>query len=247
LTGNDTVEAQRTQVIAKEVKAEKWFDTAEQMFLEMSDPSSRKMRNIMQGYWTKQDSLAMQALFASTVTRVAGDAASPTTTAAVSMPATQVLGDTTYADIDWTLFTSIKKRFQKNLISGETIYVGFGPTAWEAMMNNSGDKLVNQDYVSSAEYFTEGKLPKAFGCVPIVHEFFENSTVLGSLMDASEDGLIAAWTEEGMAWCQYGTEQHIQDTNMAAFKGQSVSFIKKFVNAARIDDLRVMNGAILAP
>ena len=245
LTRNDTVESQRTQVLPELIDIGKWFDIAEKMFLELSDPTSKKLKNLMQGYWTKEDMSIITALFAATVTRVAGDASTPTTTAAVTMPTSQIMEDRTYADIDDKIFSDIKKRFMKQYVTGETIYAGFGPDAWEALVNNSGDRLNNQDYVDSAEYYMEGKLPKCKGVVPVVHPLFENSAILGSLLGTGEVGLIAGWSDDGICWAQFMEQQSHMEANSAAHKGQSVALIQQYANAARIDDLRVVQGAIL--
>lgn len=246
LTRNDSVEAQRTQVLPRRIDVGKWYEIAEKMYLEMTDPSSRKLQNLMQGYWTKEDMRIINALFAPTQTRVQGDAASPVTTAAVSMPTSQVMTDRSYGDIDYKIFSDIKKRFMKQYVSGETIYAGFGPDTWEALVNNSGDRLTNQDYVDSAEYFMGGNLPRCFGVVPVVHPLFENSTQLGSLLASGEAGLIAGWTEEGICWAQFMEQQTLMETNSASFKGQSVVTVFEDANACRNDDLRVVTGAILS-
>lgn len=246
LTRNDTTTFQRTQIQAMEIDVGKWSDIADKEFLALSDLTSRELRNLMQQYFTKQDMRCINALFAATQTRVVGNAATESTTSSVAMPASQVLPDVSLASIDYKIFSAIKKRFMKQFVSGKTIYACFGPDTWEALVNNSGDKLLNKDYVDSAAHFMGGDLPKVFGVVPMVHPLFENSTVLGDLLANGENGLISAWTEDGVCWGEYKGMETSMDINMPAMKNQSVARVFEFANACRNDNLQVVTGAVLA-
>jgi len=246
MSGNDTVESQRTQVVAQKIDVAKWFDSAEKEFLEMTDPSSRKLKNLMQGLWTKEDLLIIEALMSATETRVASNAATAVTTASVSMPATQVLADQTYGSIDTDIFTNVKEIFMTNYVAGQTIYLGMGPKTWGALTRNSRDVLKNQDYVDSAKYFMGGDLPTVDGVVPVVHPLFENATQLDSLLGDGEAGLLAAWTEEGITWAEFRGLKTLMDVDQADKKGQSVAYIDEFVDCCRNDDLLVVQGAILS-
>jgi len=246
LTPNDTGTFQRTQVLPQQIDIGCWKEQAEKSFLALPDPTSRELRNLMQGYWTKEDLSVMDALFAATTTRVTGTAATPTTTASVSMPATQVMDDFSLATIDYKVFSAVKKRFLKQYQSGADIFAVFGPDTWEALVNNSGDRLLNQDYVDSASYFMDGKLPKCMGVVPVVHPLFENSTLLGDLLGAGEQGLIGAFTEDGLTWAEFMSMTSLMAIDSPEFKGQSVALVKEFANACRNDDNLVVNGAVVA-
>jgi hypothetical protein len=245
LTRNDTGTFQRSQVLPIETAIGSWQEMAEKDFLAMSDPHSKEMRNFMQGYFTKQDLKIIDALFASTVTRVVGTAATATTTSSVSMPATQVLDDYSLATIDYKVFSDINKRFMDQYVTGQKVYVGIGPATWKALVDNSGDKLLNQDYIRDAGRFESGQLPTVFGCVPIVHPLFDNTT-LNTNITGEEVGSIAAWTEDGCTWAEFMGMTSMMEVESPAFKGQSIALVKEFTNAVRNDDLQVVNGAIVA-
>lgn len=245
LTSNDTGTFQRSQVLPIQTDIGSWQEMAEKDFLAMSDPHSKEMRNFMQGYFTKQDLKIINALFASTVTRVTGTAATATTTSSVSMPATQVLDDYSLATIDIKLFSDIQRRFLTQYVSGQKIYVCFGPKTWKALLDNSGDKLTNQDYIRDAGRFESGQLPDVYGCVPIVHPLFENTT-LNTNITGDEIGAIGAWTEDGLCWAEFMAMTSMMEVQSPAFKGMSIALVKEFTNAVRNDDLLCVNGAVVA-
>lgn len=244
LTRNDTVEGQRTHVAPREIVVGKWFHPTEKNFLEYTDPTSRKMKALMSGYWKKEDLRIINALFSATQNRGKDDGTNVT---AESMPASQILADTSYDALDHKIFSAIKAKFLTQYLSGENIYAGFGPNAWKALVDNSGDRLTNQDYVDSAKYFMDGDLPTCYGVVPVVHPLFEDTTALTSLgvLGAGEAGLLGAWTEDGLVWAEFMAQTELMDGPMAAFKGQWATQVQEFANACRADDLQVVQGAIL--
>ena len=250
LTRNDTGTFQRSQVLPIETAIGSWQEMAEKDFLAMGDPHSKEMRNFMQGYFTKQDLKIINALFASTVTRVTNEVTQPataTTTSNISMPVTQVLNDVSLATVDIKLFSDIYRRFLSQYVSGQKVYVGMGPSLWKALVDNSGDKLMNQDYIRDAGRFESGQLPEVFGCVPVVHPLFENTTLNTNISTGDgEVGLIGAWTEDGLTWAEFGGMKSMMEVESPAFKGMSIALIKEFTNAVRNHDLLCVNGAVVA-
>lgn len=244
LTQNDTVEVQRTHLAPVEIKIGKWFVPSEKNFLEYTDPTSRKMKALMSGYYYKEEQRIINAIFAATQNRGQDDG---TNLSAVAMPASQVLDDMTYADIDIKIFSEISKRFQLQYVSGEKIFYGMGPTEWQNLVDNSGEKLLNQDYVRDARHFETGDLPDVFGVVPVVHPIFEDTTTLTALglLGAGETALHAAWTEGGITWGEFDGRSELMEGPSAAFDGQCIARVAEYANACRNDDLRVLNGAVL--
>ena len=248
LTRNDSVQGQRTQILPHQLEIGKWFASSERNFLEYTDPASRKIRALWAGYWRKMDLRCIHAIFDATMNRVADDATEPTAITAESMPASQVMDDILPANIDHKIFSDIKARFLTQYMTGEHIFAGFGPDTWKALVDNSGDRLTNQDYVSSASHFETGNLPTVYGVVPVVHPLFDDTTTLTAegLLTGNEIGLIGAWTEDGVCWGQFMEETSNMEGPSGYFKGQSAIHVEQFANAVRADDLQVVQGAVVS-
>lgn len=248
LTRNDTVNGQRTQILPRQIEIGKWFASSEKNFLEMTDPTSRKIRALWAGYWRKEDLRCMHAIFDATMNRVADDSTDAVTITTEAIPASQIMGDQSPDSIDHKIFSTIKAKMLSQYVTGEHIYVGFGPDTWKALIDNSGDRLVNQDYVMSAKHFETGDLPMVYGCVPLVHPLFDDTAALtaAGLISGEETGLIAGWTEDGCCWGQFMEEKALMEGSSGFFKGQSAIHVEQFANAVRTDDLQVVQGAVIA-
>lgn len=248
LTRNDNVQGQRTQILPRQFEIGKWFASSERNFLEYTDPASRKIRALWAGYWRKQDLRCMHALFDATMNRVADDASDSTTVTTEQIPDSQIMTDVSLATIDHKIFSTIKSKMLTQYVTGEHIFAGFGPDTWKALVDNSGDKLLNQDYVDSAKYFESGDLPTVYGVVPLVHPLFDDTATLTSagLISGEELGLIAGWTEDGCCWGEFMAEKSLMEGPSGYFKGQSSIHVEKFANAVRSDDLQVVQGARIA-
>lgn len=248
LTRNDSVQGQRTQILPRQFEIGKWFGSSERNFLEYTDPASRKIRALWAGYWRKMDLRGMHALFDATMNRVADDASDSVTVTTESMPVSQIMNDSSLDTIDHKIFSAIKAKMMSQYLTGENVFVGFGPDTWKALVDNSGDKLLNQDYVSSAKHFESGNLPMVYGCVPVVHPLFDDTVALtaAGLISGDETGLIGGWTEDGVCWGQFMEEKSLMEGPSGFFKGQSSIHVEQFANAVRSDDLQVVQGAVVA-
>jgi len=248
LTRNDSVQGQRTQILPRQFEIGKWFAPSEKNFLEYTDPTSRKIRALWAGYWRKQDLRGMHALFDATMNRVADDATDSTTVTTEAIPASQIMADETRDTIDHKIFSAIKAKMLTQYLTGEHIYVGFGPDTWKSLVDNSGDRLLNQDYVSSAKHFESGDLPMVYGCVPVVHPLFDDVATLtaAGLISGEEQGLIAGWTEDGICWGEFMAEKSLMEAPSGYFKGQCAIHVEQYANAVRADDLQVVQGAVVA-
>jgi hypothetical protein len=248
LTRNDNVQGQRTQILPRQFEIGKWFASSEKNFLEYTDPTSRKIRALWAGYWRKMDLRGMHALFDATMNRVADDATDSTTVTTEAIPASQIMADVSNDTIDHKIFSTIKAKMLTQYLTGEHTFVGFGPNTWKALVDNSGDRLLNQDYVSSAKHFETGDLPMVYGCVPVVHPLFDDTATLttAGLISGEETGLIAGWTEDGVCWGEFMAEKSLMEGPSGHFKGQSAIHVECFANAVRADDLQVVQGAVVA-
>lgn len=243
LTRNDAVEGQRTMVAPYEIVIGKWFAPSEKSFLEFTDPTSRKMKALMAGYFQRQDKMIIDAIMAAAVNRVEANDASPITVSSITLPVTQAEDiNTSTVNIDVNIFSKIKAAMMTQYIAGETIYAGFGPNTWKELVDNSGDKLTNQDYVSSAAPFASGDLPEVYGVTPIIHPLFDDATYLATTNAAfagNDYGAACAWTDEGVVWAEFQSQVSLMSSPLEAFKGQCVVQINEYADAKRVDDLRV--------
>lgn len=244
-TRNDSVNKFRTPIEPYEIDVSKWFAPQPAKFLELTDPTNRTLKALMSDFWYKIDQRIALALLKSSVTRKSTD---NSTLHAITMPTGQILPDVTYKTADFKQFAAIKKRFQKAYVAGQPIIWGMGPDYWEALINNSGDKLLNKDYVSSAAPFDSGELPKVFGITPLVHPIFEDTATLSALglLAEGEVALTAAWTQNGVIWDEWeGVMTDMSGPN-PFMKRQSVALIHTDAEAERIDDRLVVQGAVIA-
>lgn len=245
VTPNDTVTKQRTAVSPYQIRVSKWFKETERNFVELTDPTSRTLRSLMSGFWYRKEKRIVNALLSGTMPRRTSD---NTTQHNVTIPDSQILDPLTYDTLTRDVFTDIKSRFLSQYVMDETIFAGFGPTAWRHLVRNSGKELLNQDYVQGYQYFSGGKLPTVDGVTPIVHPIFEDTaalTELGLLADGMLGG-ISAWTRMGLSWAEFSAMDTQFDENMPAFNGQSVARIVSYGDAVRADDLLVVQGKIVA-
>lgn len=247
LTADDAVNKQRTEVTPVQIEVSKWFKENDRSFMELTDPTSRTVKALMSGYFLKQDTQALIAMLGGSMQR---KTTANTTTHAENFPAAQVVPSSTYAALDWKIFSAIKKRFLAQYLMGDRIWFGIGPTAWEALVNNSGDKLVNKDYVDSGRHFDSGELPTVFGVTPLVHPLFEDMVVQdahGLKDDADHLASFCAWSENGLVWDEWSSTKANFKENMTEFKGQSVARIACYGNATRPDDKLVVQGKFVNP
>lgn len=245
-TPNDGVTKLRTPAQPNKIDVAHWFYPEAKDFLELSDPTSRTMKALMAGFWLKIDSMIILALLRTAVQR---KSTANSTLHNVTIPASQVLPDTRYANADVKLFSAVKKRFSKAYCGNQRIYFGMGPEMWEALVNNSGDKLNNKDYVDSARYFSTGELPTVYGVTPLVHPIFEDAETLEALGLISpaegELGTVAAWTENGVTWDEWkGINSGMEGPNLF-MNGQSIATVDVYADCVRTDDLQVVQGAVI--
>jgi len=153
------------------------------------------------------------------------------TFANVAFPASQILGGageiTAYTkDVP----TAIRAIFETNWEMENTIFCAIHPTTKQELIDQSGDKIQNKDFVEKGEYFMKGRLPEIQGVVHIPHVL------------VPVDQFIA-WTPEALMYneCMSLITKLGEDPSQ---NFQIYLLLQEFVSCARLDDKLVVQGQI---
>jgi len=227
LTPHKEILRQRTQGVPVRIDTGHVFRSEDEV-AEGAISTGNVLNTLMKTIWTREDALVIGALRAATQLRTTGD---PHTFGAVSFPGGQILG----AGGEVTAYTkdvptAIKAVFEANYMADEPIYVLISPATKKELIDASGDKIQNRDFVEKSEYFTKGRLPDIQGCIHIVHP-------------ACPDDEALAWTKEGIMYNQASPLV----TKMGEDPGQRFNInlmVEEFVSCVRLDDKRVVQIAI---
>jgi hypothetical protein len=193
----------------------------------LGDPKSQTLRQAMKRIWKSEDALILGALSAASVTR-GKDAANLST---VNLPDTQKLVIDSGAGADGTedvtsiskdLFAHIKQKFEEKFLFDERIFLVMNPLHKRLLIENSGDKIHNADFVEKRGYFEKGLLPDIYGVHILVHPAVPNNRMY-------------AWNPDGIVWNQWDPLK----TNLGVSPEQRfhwVAYMEQYANTVRVDD-----------
>jgi hypothetical protein len=198
------------------------FDEDEDI-LEITDPTSRVLRQGFRRIWRRQDQIVLAALGAATVLR--GKTNCDGDVEAVAFPDGQRI---TVADgvLDKDVCSEVKSKFEDQYVDDEQIFGVISPTTKHRLIVASGGTLHSSDFVTKAGYFEQGLLPDVYGVHLIVHPLMP-------------DTAAGFWTRDGLTWGQF---KPLKD-DMATSPEQrfhGVAYVREKANAVRVDDHRVV-------
>lgn len=227
LTPHKEIERARTQGLPVRFKTGHVFRSEDEVAQNAMD-TSVVLRTLMRTIWKREDAAVIAALRAANQLRSSG---APHTFGNVAFPNGQILGaGGTISAYTKDIPTQIKRVFETNYLEDEVIYVLISPLTKQELIDQSGDKIQNKDFVDKSEFFTGGKLPDIQGCIHIVHP-------------AVPDDEALAWSRDGIIYNQASPLV----TKMGEDPGQSFNInlmIEEFVSVVRVDDKRVVQIAI---
>lgn len=227
LTPHHEVVRQRTQVLPTRIHTGYTFRNQDEM-AENANSQSSIVQERVASLYAQEDALIIAALRASTQSRCTSDSH---VVGSVSLPAGQILGGsgevTAYTkDVP----TAIKEIFEANWYLTGPIYCMISPFTKKELIDQSGDKIQNKDFIDSSSFFTGGRLPEIQGIIHVVHP-------------AMPDDEFVAWAKEGIVYNQAAALQVDLDTDPGK-QFATVLYAREFAGACRVDDTLVVQGSI---
>lgn len=197
---------------------------------ELSDPTSRTLRQGSKNMRVSMDRYVLDALIAPTVLR--GNNSEDAT--AIAFDTNQILTGTTAKK--WTLEDGrrVKRQFEDNYVDDEeNIIAIISPEMKESFFNEDGATISSRDFVDNYKYFRTMELPKIDGITYVVHPRMAKAAYIDG-----NYARVVAFTMEGMVWNKFSELTTDLDKNPdARFKYQA--YMEMFANAVRVDDKRV--------
>jgi len=196
---------------------------------EMIDPTNPILLAGMSTFWTGEDELILAALAAATVTRGRNSG----NTSAIAFPAGQKLeidgSDTDNISVE--AFGDIQEIFRVNYVKAEPIVLVVSPWFAKTLKKTSKTEVTSKDFVDSGRFFETGEIPRINGIAVIEHPLLQ--------VTAGETEYAYAWTPNGITLNQFKA----MEKQMAIDPGmrfELVTYVSEWLNAARVDDLRVV-------
>tara|TARA_R110000824_G_scaffold14186_7_gene60652 strand:+ start:1997 stop:2944 length:948 start_codon:yes stop_codon:yes gene_type:complete len=198
---------------------------------ENGNDQSRTLKMGMKKIFKNQDKVILDALFAATVTK-GQDAA---TVANVAFPVGQQLNE---ADgvFDLETISAIRRIYKNNELEDEQLICVISAEVEEMLINNSGGTIENKDFVDSAEYFKNGKLPMIRGVSFLVRPAVNN-------YKGAYNHAFAVFTPSSVVYNQFEMlETQIEKAPTQKFN--VILQICEFINAVRRDDKGIIQGTL---
>lgn len=227
LTPHHEVVRSRTQVLPTRIHTGYTFRNQDEM-AENANSQSTIVQERVASLYAQEDALIIAALRAATQNRCTTDSH---VVGSVSFPAGQIMGGagevTAYTkDVP----TEIKSLFETNWYLEGPIYCMISPFTKKELIDQSGDKIQNKDFIDSSSFFTGGRLPEIQGIIHIVHP-------------AMPDDEFVAWAKEGIVYNQASALEVDLDTD-AHMQFARVLYAREYAGACRTDDTLVVQGQI---
>lgn len=228
------VEKTRSLVSPKQIEWGYSFRKKDQI-AELTDPTSRTMRQGQGRMKTSIDRYALSALKAATVNR-GKDAA---TAVPVTFPVDQVLNTETAGIYTVDDGARIAEKFENNYIdpSNEHIMALISPEM-KRQMRKANPEIRSRDFVDSYEIFKEFNLPKIDGITYICHPRVKAY--------AADYDNVLAFTAEGIVWNEFDPIESFLDRDPSG-RYEYQAYMRMFANAVRIDDKRVVWMEVATP
>lgn len=231
LTSHKKIEKVRTYCGARRSKWDHWFRDVDEV-AENASRHSAVLKAGVQKLAKNKDKYILNALFAATQSRGKNMA----DLAAVAFPAEQEM-TVTGGVFKKEACSEILRRMEDNHVT-DPIFCAIDPLQKQQMIDNSGDKIGDKNFVTNAQLLTTGDLPDVYGVHFIVHPLVK--TYKGANL-----GCFAAFTMDAIILNQFKAIVSKMD-EAEAFDFQIIMLLREYLNACRVDDKKVIQGAITA-
>lgn len=223
-----------------------WNLTEDDDWITVVDPKSADMGVCAQKIHKTLDIDFAQAVIASTVQRKVADSA----VAAISLPATQIMADLTYATATVDTIPAMIRETLGNayLAAGMPVYCAVSTTLARNLKKNDSDLLRSRDFIASYKEFREGTLPTVEGVT-----FIEMPKTFMEAVKAPEGIASGDQTDHYFAWCPQAIASvsykplMIDIAEDPGAKFDEVAYVRQLQDFVRTDDKGVVVGDIVVP
>lgn len=192
---------------------------------ELMDPKHYTLKQGHRVMHRRDDAFGLLALLAPTVSRKKFEESAAND---VAFPASQKVTLTTAGAVfDSSAFDDIREKFMQNYANSEEVFVAINPTHQKQLMQENGMKVVAREFVTPKGYYERGELPMIQGCHVIVHPLVPLNKVV-------------AWQREGVMWIPSKKGLQVDLSKEVNLRCATVLYMRKKVDAVRIDDKRVV-------
>jgi hypothetical protein len=198
--------------------------------LDIIDPTNRITWAGMRSIFKARDQLFLNALSASSVSRVNGSASNEVTPVSVNFPASQKINS---AQQDKFLIQDIshaQRIFEDNYVNDEQVMALISPQTKQSLIDNN-DRIMDYNFVSrSRRWFEEGELPDIYGVVFLVSPLVANDKAY-------------FYTRSGLIW---NTSRGLTSSldRVPQIRNGTQAYMRESVDCKRIDDLKVVEMTI---
>jgi hypothetical protein len=194
--------------------------------LTVIDENDRTLWAGMRSIFEKRDQLFLNALTASSVSRVIDTSSNEVTPTPVSFPAGQQIKS---AQNDKFLIEDISHAqsiFEDNYVNDEQVMALISPATKRSLIDNN-DRIMDYNFVSrSRQWFESGELPDIYGVVFMVSPLVPNNKVY-------------FFTRSAMVWNTFSPMQSSLD-RVPQIRNSTQAYIHENVDCVRIDDKKVV-------
>jgi hypothetical protein len=223
-----------------------WNLTEDDDWITVVDPRSSDMGVCAQKIHKTLDIQFAQAVIATTVQRKVGG----TAVAAISLPASQVMADLTYATATVDTIPAMIRETLGNwyVTAGMPVFCAVSTTLARNLKKNDSDLLRSRDFIASYEEFKNGTLPSVEGVtfIEMPKQFMEAVKAPEGVASGDQTDHYFAWCPEAVASVSYKPMMLNIDEDPGA-KFDEVAYVRQLQDFVRTDDKGVVVGDIVIP
>ena len=220
-----------------------WNVTEDGDWIMVVDPKSDDMDACARKIHKKLDILAAQAIIATTVSRKVSGAG----VASISMPASQILADVTYATatVD-TIPAAIREAMGNAYAAGMPIFCAVSTKLARNLKKNDSTLFRSQDFIASYADYAAGNLPRVEGVtfIEMPKSFMEAVKAVEGTDAGDQTDHYFAWTPQAIAGVEYvaRTAKIAEDPGA---KFEEVGLVRQLQDYVRTQDLGVVVGDVV--
>ena len=220
------------------------YSDAEDTWQNICDPKNDTLNVGMQKMHKQVDINFGKAVTATGVSRKIDGAGIAT----VNLPASQILPDLTYAEVNVDTLPAMINEVMGNawFTTGMPIYCAISTTTARHLKKNSSNELRSTDFIASYAEFQNGTIPKVEGVTFIVlpKAFMEEIKAVEGVVAGDQTDHYFAWSPQAIAKVPYQALKTSIGPD-AGGKFNDVAYVREFVDFVRTDDNGVVLGDIV--
>ena len=223
-----------------------WSVTEDGDWISIVNPKSADMDVCARKIHKQLDVEFGKAVIAATVSRKVSGAG----VAAIPMPASQVIGDLTYAQADVDSIPAVlhEKFGNAYMTPGSPVYCAVSTTLARNLKKNDSDLFRSRDFIASYKEFREGTLPTVEGItfIEMPKAMMEAIKPVEGTSSGDQTDHYFAWAPQAVAAVDY-VPLKVEIAEDAGARFQEVGYVSQFIDFVRTDDKGVVVGDIVVP